>query len=383
MGQLLIAGFKGTSAGTDARRALLEYQVGGVILFDRNVSDAAQLAGLVNELQALNSQGIPLLVCADQEGGTVTRMPPEVDELPIACRFGQIDDPDNRLDACFLFGQALAAQCTAFGINMDFAPVMDIWSSPTNSVIGRRAFGTTAEEVCGPANETAWGMMSGGVIPVVKHFPGHGDTAVDSHYGLPVVDKSLEELREMELVPFRQAVEGTCVHGAAGEDSAVPAVMVGHILMKAIDPDRPASLSSAVVTGLLREEMGFDGVVCTDDLTMKAVSRPYGVGESAVLALEAGCDLLLICHGPDNVTAAYEALTAAVESGRITEARLDESVCRILKLKTDFHITGAPAAAPVDVAGLNARTAEVWAAMGSRSENRSPGEEVIKALWRR
>ena len=253
-------------------------------------------------------------------------MPPEVAELPAAYQFGQIADPDQRMDACFALGQALAAQCAAFGFNLDFAPVMDIWSNPDNTVIGDRAFGSDLESVTYAANETAWGILSGGVIAAAKHFPGHGDTAVDSHYGLPVVDKSLEELLDFELVPFCQAIENTCVYGAAGGDSAIPVIMVSHILMTAIDPDRPASLSEPVVTGLLREEMGFDGVVCTDDLTMAAVSDSYGMGEAAVLAVEAGCDLLLVCHEADNLTAARDALLEAVNSGRISQERLDESV---------------------------------------------------------
>ena len=149
-------------------------------------------------------------------------MPPEVAELPAAYQFGQIADPDQRMDACFALGQALAAQCAAFGFNLDFAPVMDIWSNPDNTVIGDRAFGSDLESVTYAANETAWGILSGGVIAAAKHFPGHGDTAVDSHYGLPVVDKSLEELLDFELVPFCQAIENTCVYGAAGGDSAIP-----------------------------------------------------------------------------------------------------------------------------------------------------------------
>lgn len=353
VGQLLVAGIEGTTAGEDARTAIVEYQAGGVILFGRNVESAGQLAGLTNELKGLNGTYVPLLLGVDEEGGTVSRMPAEVDDVPSAYSFGQISDPDRRMDACFALGQTLAAECAAFGFNLDFAPVMDIWSNPDNTVIGRRAFGSDLESAVYAANETAWGMLSSGVIAAAKHFPGHGDTAVDSHYGLPTVEKTVDELMEFELVPFRQAIEGACVYGAAGGDSSIPVIMVAHILMSAIDPDRPASLSQAVVTGLLREELGFSGVVCTDDLTMAAVSDTYGMGEAAVLAMEAGCDLLLVCHGADNLTAARSALLEAVESGRITQARLDESVYRILKLKADFNLTNDPVEENVDVDGLN------------------------------
>ena len=363
VGQLLVAGISGLEPGEDGAQAVRDYQVGGVILFGRNVESAGQLTELTNGLKALNGDHIPLLLSVDQEGGRVDRMPPEVADLPAAYQFGQISDPDLRMDACFELGQTLAEQCAAFGFNLDFAPVMDIWSNPDNTVIGDRAFGADLESVTYAANETACGILSGGVVAAAKHFPGHGDTAVDSHYGLPVVDKSLEELLEFELVPFRQAIENTCVYGAYAGDSAIPVIMVSHILMTAIDPNRPASLSEPVVTGLLREELGFDGVVCTDDLTMAAVSDSYGMGEAAVLAVEAGCDLLLVCHGADNLAAARDALLAAVESGRISMERLDESVYRILALKEAYGLTNAPVSDP-DVDALNARIGALAARLG-------------------
>ena len=223
--QLLVAGIEGTEPGEDAVQAIQGYQVGGVILFGRNVESAEQLAALTNGLKELNGDYVPLFLCVDQEGGRVDRMPPEVTDLPSALDFGSIADPEARMDACFTLGQTLAAQCAAFGFNMDFAPSLDIWSNPENTVIGDRAFGTDAATVTGAANETALGILSGGVIPVAKHFPGHGDTAVDSHYGLPVVDKSLEELEELELRPFRQAIDTTCVYGTYGGDTSIPAIM--------------------------------------------------------------------------------------------------------------------------------------------------------------
>lgn len=354
--QLLVAGIEGTEPGEDAVQAIQGYQVGGVILFGRNVESAEQLAALTNGLKELNGDYVPLFLCVDQEGGRVDRMPPEVTDLPSALDFGSIADPEARMDACFTLGQTLAAQCAAFGFNMDFAPSLDIWSNPENTVIGDRAFGTDAATVTGAANETALGILSGGVIPVAKHFPGHGDTAVDSHYGLPVVDKRLEELEELELRPFRQAIDTTCVYGTYGGDTSIPAIMVAHILLSQIDPDNPASLSPEVVTGLLREEMGYEGVVCTDDLTMGAISNTYGMGEAAVLAVEAGCDLLLVCHGADNLAEAHAALVEAVDSGRIPEERLDESVYRVLSLKAVYGLSNAPVEAP-DIEALNDRIA--------------------------
>ena len=349
--QLLVAGIEGTQLGQDAVQAVQDYQVGGVILFGRNVESAWQLAELTNGLKDLNGDYTPLFLCVDQEGGRVDRMPPEVERTPSAWSVGQTLDTEGVGAA---YGALLAEECAAFGFNMDFAPSLDIWSNPDNTVIGDRAFGNDWEWTAFFGMSAVESMEEqGGVIPVVKHFPGHGDTLVDSHVALPVVDKSLEELWQSELVPFNMTLNQEDYFGAQAGPSA-PAVMVAHILLSQVDPDYPASLSHRVVTGLLREEMGFDGVVCTDDLTMGAVSNTYGMGEAAVLAVEAGCDLLLVCHGADNLTAARDALLEAADSGRISPERLDESVKRILSLKAEYGLTNDPVDTP-DVDALNAR----------------------------
>ena len=349
--QLLVAGIEGTQLGQDAVQAVQDYQVGGVILFGRNVESAWQLAELTNGLKDLNGDYTPLFLCVDQEGGRVDRMPPEVERTPSAWSVGQTLDTEGVGAA---YGALLAEECAAFGFNMDFAPSLDIWSNPDNTVIGDRAFGNDWEWTAFFGMSAVESMEEqGGVIPVVKHFPGHGDTSVDSHVALPVVDKSLEELWQSELVPFNMTLNQEDYFGAQAGPSA-PAVMVAHILLSRVDPDYPASLSHRVVTGLLREEMDFDGVVCTDDLTMGAVSNTYGMGEAAVLAVEAGCDLLLVCHGADNLTAARDALLEAADSGRLSPERLDESVKRILSLKAEYGLTNDPVDTP-DVDALNAR----------------------------
>lgn len=348
VGQLLIGGFEGTEIGDQATRLVQEYQVGGLILYGRNIAGAGQLVTLTNGLKALNGDGIPLFLSIDQEGGGVDRMPPEVRRTPGAYCVGQT----GSVPAAQSYGDVLAAECAAFGLNLDFAPVLDVWSNPGNTVIGQRAFSADARTVAGLGPAAARRMMDQGIIPAVKHFPGHGDTAVDSHVGLPVVDKSPEELEETELIPFRAAIQ------SAGTDGQVPAVMVAHILLTQLDPERPASLSPAVVTGLLREELGFAGAVLTDDLTMGAVTQSYGLGEAAVLAVEAGCDILLVCHGQDSVPAVRTALLEAVASGRITAERLDESVYRILRLKTEYALTNEPVSPP-DVEALNAQIGAV------------------------
>ena len=352
--QLLVAGIEGTEPGEDAVQAVQGYQVGGVILFGRNVESAEQLAALTNGLKELNGDYTPLFLCVDQEGGRVDRMPPEASRTPSAWSVGQTLDTEG---VGVSYGELLAAECAAFGFNMDFAPSLDIWSNPDNTVIGDRAFGNDWEWTAFFGMSAVEGMeKQGTVIPVVKHFPGHGDTAVDSHTALPVVDKTLEDLWQSELVPFDMVLSGQFWGEPVMEPT--PAVMVAHILLTQLDPERPASLSPAVVTGLLREELGFAGAVLTDDLTMGAVTQSYGLVEAAVLAVEAGCDILLVCHGPDSVPAVRTALLEAAASGRITAERLDESGYRILRLKTEYALTNEPVSPP-DLEALNAQIGAV------------------------
>lgn len=341
VGQLFIAGFYGTEDGDYVDSLIRDYKVGGLIFFGRNVGTAEELVSLVNDLRAKNGDYIPMFFSVDQEGGIVERLPDEVSPLEDAYTYGQ----SGSSEVGYALGQVLAHECAAFGFNLDFAPSLDIWSNPENTVIGTRAFGTTAEEVEEVGPWAAYGLMDGGVIPVVKHFPGHGDTAVDSHVGLPTVSKTVDELLTSELIPFQSAIEGR-------EGEGVPPSMVAHILMTAIDPEHPASLSQAVVTGLLREQLGFDGVVFTDDLTMGAITENYGLDEAAVLALEAGCDVLLVCHNEGDLALARQAVLDAVASGRLTEARIDQSVYRILSLKQAYGLTNDPIEMP-DLQALN------------------------------
>lgn len=338
VGQLLVVGLAGTTPGDDARQAMEDMKVGGFILFGRNVTSADQLLSLTNGLKELNQKvgNLPLFLCVDEEGGMVSRMPPELADLPNAYDFLRAGgDPYAR-------GEVLAAQCAAFGFHVNFAPSLDVWSNPNNLVIGKRAFAADAQTAAQAGAQAVRGLMDGGVIPVGKHFPGHGDTDTDSHVGLPVVKKTPEELWETELLPFQAAIR-----------EGLPAIMVGHILMTELDPQLPASLSPAVVTDLLRTELDFDGVIFTDDLTMGAITNTYGVGEAAVRAVEAGCDVVLVCHGFQEAREAYTALLEAVYSARISLSRLDDSVTRILALKEAYGLEDKALEAP-DVAALNA-----------------------------
>lgn len=311
-GQMLIAGIEGTVAGVDATAAVSELHCGGIILFRRNVASAEQVSALNQALA--NMADIPLFLCVDEEGGRVSRLPEGIKKLPAA----------KTITADFYeTGYTLGETLGSLGYNVNFAPILDVLSNPNNTVIGDRAFGVTAAEVTEEAIPFAHGLAESGVMPVVKHFPGHGDTDVDSHTGLPLVKKTMEELETLELAPFRAAIE-----------EGLPAVMVAHVVVEAVD-SAPATLSYPVVTGLLREELGFEGLIFTDDLTMGALSE-YPMGEIAVLAVEAGCDMLLVCHGADRLREAHTALVAAVNEGRIPENRIDESLFRILREKENW-----------------------------------------------
>lgn len=351
IGQLLVVGIEGTSPGKDGPKILEGIHPGGIILFGRNVESAHQLAELTNGLKELNraAGNVPLFLCVDEEGGMVSRMPSEVADLPSAYDYARAEGDS------YLRGTALGAECRTFGFHVDFAPSLDVWSNPDNTVIGKRAFGTDAQTVAAAGDSCIQGILDSGVIPVAKHFPGHGDTATDSHVGLPVVDKTLEELKAMELIPFLEAIGGARrTQDPVGKPAlpSIPAVMVGHILMTQLDPLLPSSLSPAVVDGLLREDLGFDGVVFTDDLTMGAIANTYPLDQAVVKAVEAGCDMLLVCHRLDNARTAHAALLRAAEEGTVSRSRLEESVRRILELKEAYGVDDSPVELP-DVEALN------------------------------
>ncbi|ASA21404.1 beta-N-acetylhexosaminidase [Paenibacillus donghaensis] len=338
IGQMLLVGIDGTTLDDTAKRMIAEDKVGGIILYKDNINNLKGLVSLVNDLRSSNAGSpAPLFLSVDQEGGKVSRMPSEFAALPSNRTVGAANDTA----AAETMGQLLAKQVRAAGLNMDFAPVLDINSNPDNPVIGDRSFGSTAELVTRLGLAELKGFEDAGVIPVVKHFPGHGDTSVDSHLELPVVDKTQAQLAKLEWLPFQAAV-----------DQQADVVMVAHILYPKLDPDRPASLSSAVIGGLLREDMGFRGVVITDDLTMGAITKNYKLGPAAVDTVNAGSDILLIAHGYDNERTVRNALLQGVENGTISIERIDQSVHRILALKQKYQLSDQPIEVP-DLAALN------------------------------
>jgi beta-N-acetylhexosaminidase len=347
VGQLFIVGFKGQKADSQITSMIRNYHVGGVILFSNNIADPDQLLSLMNSLKELNSKasGVkpPLFLSVDEEGGRISRMPAQLLKLPSNQAVGNLNDSSLSYE----IGGILAEELKAFGFNMDFAPVLDIFSNPANTVIGDRAFGTEPELVSRLGVQTLKGIRAGGVIPVVKHFPGHGDTLVDSHEGLPVVDYGMKRLKDFELKPFQAAI-----------DNKADAVMVAHILMKQLDTKDPASLSKAVITDLLEKQMGFDGLVVTDDMTMGAIVGRYKIGEAVVRSIRAGSDILLVCHGYDNQVNAINAVLEAAKSGEISEDRLEESVGKILRLKEKYGLSDNKISS-VDIAAINNKIAAI------------------------
>jgi beta-N-acetylhexosaminidase len=269
-----------------------------------------------------------LLISIDQEGGRVSRLPKGFTIFPPCEVIGQCHSGE----LAYAAASTIAKELKAVGINMNMAPVLDVNSNPDNPVIGDRAFSSSADTVGEMGLVTAAGLQDAKVVACGKHFPGHGDTNADSHKELPVVDAPRERLEAVEFPPFRRAA-------AAG----IATMMTAHVLYRALDDQLPATLSPAIVTRLLREQMGYDGVVLTDDLEMHAIVDHYGPGDAAVRAVLAGCDVLLICKERDREVAAFEAVEKAVASGTIDMARLDQSVARIQRIKQRYLLPYRPA----------------------------------------
>jgi beta-N-acetylhexosaminidase len=324
IGQLLIVGIEETTIEEDTIKLIEDYKVGGFILFSRNIKDEHQTLELLNSLKEANSNNdIPLFLSIDEEGGRVSRLPKSFAKLPEAKKIGDI----NNKDFSFKYGKILGERVKLLGFNMDFAPVLDINSNPKNPVIGNRAFGSTIDVVVDNGLKVMEGIQSTGVIPSIKHFPGHGDTDMDSHVNLPKIEKDIDELESIELVPFKKAI-----------DDGVDMVMVAHILFPKIDSEHPSTMSKEIIDGILRERLDFKGVVISDDLTMGAIVKNYSLENAVVSFLKAGGDIALVCHGKDNPNKVIEKIKEALDEGILGEEEINEKVYRILKLKEKYNI---------------------------------------------
>lgn len=328
IGQLLMPAFRDFDAIdsvqelTDTMEEVLDkYHVGGVILFKENIQTKDQVQTLIEDLQ--EKSNIPLWIGVDEEGGMVSRIASNpnmgYDPMPLAFEIGQAGDKEQAYKA----GKAIGSMLSELGFNMDFAPVADIWSNPANQVIGKRSFGTDPDHVSQMVSEVVKGLKEHEIVSVIKHFPGHGDTAEDSHVGRAYVNRSRQELQTRELIPFQNAI-----------NQEVAGIMIGHVELPQIDEGVPATLSETIITDILKEEMGFNGLIITDALDMEAITKQYGKGQAALQSFMAGTDILLM---PD-VEEAYNYLQEAYQSGTITDQRLDESVYKILYTKYKYDI---------------------------------------------
>src|SRR6185295_18311959 len=270
-GQLLSVGFEGTTADDELRARIAASEIGGVMVFRPNIATPGQLAAVVAEIRGVAPNDLPLLVSIDQEGGVVQRLRAPATEWPAMLSVGAAGDAARTTAV----GRAVGEELAAVGVNWDFAPVLDVHTNPDNPVIGNRAFGTSPDAVARQALAFWRGLRGAGLVGCGKHYPGHGDTRTDSHHELPVVAHDLERLRAVELAPF-----------AAAAAAGVEAFMTAHVLYPALDPDRPATLSRRIATDLLRGEVGFRGVLVSDDLGMKAVADKYSIEELAVGAID-------------------------------------------------------------------------------------------------
>ena len=321
IGQLLIAGFDGHQIPAELRAIAREFGLGGVILFARNVAEPEQVAEVAFEASRLLPD-LPLWVSVDQEGGRVARLKRPFTEWPPMATLGRSGDTA----LAERFARALAAELKAVGVSLDYAPVLDIHTNPKNPVIGDRALADNAADVARLGATIVRALQAEGIAACGKHFPGHGDTSTVSHLELPLVEHPPDRLREIEFAPFRAAI-----------DAGVATIMTAHVLVPSLDDQRPATLSARIVNDLLRRELGYTGVILSDDLEMKAIAKQYAVPAAAVMAIEAGCDGLLICSGDhETQAAALEAVIHAVEDERLPMARVEDALTRHQRAKERF-----------------------------------------------
>lgn len=320
IGQMMMVGVDGEALSGAEKRRLQNFPFGGFILFARNLKEPKQILSLCRSLRQTAKEHPPF-IAIDQEGGRIHRLPAPFTHFPPAALLGRT----GNLDLAYRFGLATARELSAVGINLNFAPVLDVHSNPENPVIGDRSLSSDPRQVAALGCAIIEGLREGGAIPCGKHFPGHGDTAQDSHRELPVVEKNMPLLKEVELLPF--------IHACKNQ---VESLMTAHVLYPALDSTFPATLSEAIVGNLLREELGYQGVVFTDDLEMKAISENFALQEAVTLSVNAGVDVLLFCQQMELSVQAFEYLYREIEEKEAMRARVEKSYQRIQRLKERY-----------------------------------------------
>ncbi|ADU31948.1 beta-N-acetylhexosaminidase [Evansella cellulosilytica] len=326
IGQMFVVGFEGKQVTEQMKELIHEYRVGAIILFSRNIGSPEEVLTLTTELQKeakIARHKHPLLICIDQENGIVRRLGDGTTVFPGAMALGATQKPNHAYD----IGVATGRELKALGINWNLAPVLDVNNNPKNPVIGVRSFGESAELVSQFGIAAMKGMQAAEVVTTLKHFPGHGDTDVDSHVALPVITHDLNRLEEIELAPFKACM-----------DANADVVMSAHIHFPEIekDPQVPATLSKAIITGLLREKLQYDGVVTTDCMEMDAISETIGTERGAVAAIVAGVDLVMISHIANRQIGALKEVSTAVSNGELDMSLIEQAFERVMKLKEKY-----------------------------------------------
>lgn len=319
---MIVSGFEGTTLNSRTEELIVQQGIGGLILFERNYKNPDQLSQLINDLQSLTADNVPpLFISVDQEGGRVARLGAPFTQFPPMSCLGHADS--NEL--AYRFGLGMGKELRAVGINMDYAPVLDVHSNPDNPIIGHRALDSDKDKVARLGAEVIRGFYDAGVIPVGKHFPGHGDTSQDSHLTLPRVERKRESLEEVELAPFSHAIE-----------KGLEVLMTAHVVYPAWDADRPATFSPAILNNVLRKSLCYEGLIMSDDLEMQAIDNK--IEDIPALGIQAGVDIFLICHDLEKVTALQEAMIRNIECGDIPQTAIDQSLARIFKVKKRLQV---------------------------------------------
>lgn len=321
---MLMTGFEGTTLNAETEDLVRNRHVGGLILFSRNYENPKQLHTLIRDLQdvaASTSTGLPLFISVDQEGGRVARLTEPFTKYPPLCCLGEAQSES----LAYRFGQSLASELLDVGINMDYAPVLDVHTNPDNPIIGDRAIASDPHTVAKLANSFIKGFKDKGMIPVGKHFPGHGDTHLDSHLDLPTVDRDAATLEAVELVPFRETIA-----------QGLEVIMTAHVIYSAWDDKNTATFSKIILQDLLRQKLGFQGVIMSDDLEMKAVEKYFSFDAFPRMGVEAGIDMFLVCNSVAKIKVLHDQLMKDVSNGTIPIAPIQQSVERVLRLKKNL-----------------------------------------------
>jgi beta-N-acetylhexosaminidase len=323
LGQLLVVGYP---SNEHAQKAIREYKVGGIVLFSRNFETFDQLYQITSQLKEYSRESkLPLWIALDEEGGTVSRLPAGKTPVPGARTVGSLQD----LELTKSTGRVIGEEMAAAGANLDFAPVVDVVDNPENTFMLKRSYGNTPDMVSSHGKAFLAGLREAGILGCAKHYPGHGGTVVDSHKGMPVIPASLEEWRQKDAIPFQ-----------AMSDAGVDMIMVGHLSYPNIDPSGlPASMSKVFIQEQLRDRMGYKGLIITDDVEMQGYPQGEDRREAIITSFLAGVDLFAIGHTPEIQLDVLEALKDGINSGRITQERIDASVLRIIKAKSGLKNT--------------------------------------------